>query len=665
MNIEKTRDRYRELIVQTGMMFPQETIGPDFPKSLTEWEAYATELRRGLMAVLNIPEERVELDARIVGKVDLSDLHIEKVIYLAEPGSKITANLYIPDRVKETVPAFILCSGTNASKNTDFNQIMGQYLAHAGCLCLVPDNIGEGDRRIGGYHFEYVDEFVKLNYQLYGKLLFDLMRGVDYLLSRAEVDPQRIGTTGHSLGGGLAANLAALDRRIQLSIPASPGLLCRSRKHPLWKGQGAQASFGMGRLVGSTEIIALVAPRKMLVVIANGDSTADPEIVEKNTEAASRIWAFYEEEKNLAIHRLTDCSGHGPHFLCREAFQFIAKHFGLPRLSSSRINSTPMVKGEIDWYPKTSILDMKRHVFSSLIPPHLPDASHCPQLDCLTAKEVLEPEYGTRGWLEKVRTSKGHSLPQIETWEEWIPVREKVIASLRDLIRLPKLARRSQPLKKGKLIEKSKKRTVNLVTLGLPPVEGYLITHPSKIKKGKAMIYLHESRTKEGALACSECRNFLGQNYQIVLLLDTVASDDGCNNDIYLGFSATAVNVANVRIGLDYLTSLGFEDITVWGEMDDIAILVGITDDRVTSVINGRPAGTEPVSYVPREWGWTYWEGTVPGIDLIADRAVLMACLAPRPLRLRFQHIPDFTSRIYQLWYDGKQKRRKNVKTMV
>ena len=50
--------------------------------------------------------------------------------------------------------------------------------------------------------------------------IWDGMRALDYLLTRAEVDPQRINITGTSGGGFQAAHIAALDRRIKVAVPS-------------------------------------------------------------------------------------------------------------------------------------------------------------------------------------------------------------------------------------------------------------------------------------------------------------------------------------------------------------------------------------------------------------------------------------------------------------
>jgi len=50
-----------------------------------------------------------------------------------------------------------------------------------------------------------------------GKLLFDTIRGIDFLLTRPDIDPERIGVAGNSLGGTKAQFMAALDTRLRLA----------------------------------------------------------------------------------------------------------------------------------------------------------------------------------------------------------------------------------------------------------------------------------------------------------------------------------------------------------------------------------------------------------------------------------------------------------------
>jgi len=96
---------------------------------------------------------------------------------------------------------------------------------------------------------------------LMGERLWDLMRCADFLTSLKEVDPQRIGCLGNSLGGEMAMWLGAMDQRVQATV--SSGFLTRmdqmEKNHCMcWKFSGLR------QLVDFADIYSLIAPRALL-----------------------------------------------------------------------------------------------------------------------------------------------------------------------------------------------------------------------------------------------------------------------------------------------------------------------------------------------------------------------------------------------------------------
>ena len=96
---------------------------------------------------------------------------------------------------------------------------------------------------------------------LMGERLFDLIRCVDYLETLPEVDADRIGCAGLSLGGEMAMWLGAMDTRIKATVSA--GFLTvmdqMEQNHCMcWKFDGLRD------LVDFADIYALVAPRALL-----------------------------------------------------------------------------------------------------------------------------------------------------------------------------------------------------------------------------------------------------------------------------------------------------------------------------------------------------------------------------------------------------------------
>ena len=179
-----------------------------------------------------LPDYHGALKARITGQLRNSSYTIEKVIYESLPGLYITANVYRPNQPGH-YPAVLLQAGhTQEGKPED--QRMAANLAMKGFVVLCFDPIGQGEREqtyssqldapLAGWS---VPEHIQMGAQaqLIGEgltryFIFDAMRSLDYLSSRPDVDPSRIGAAGCSGGGALTTFLGGLDPRVKVVIPA-------------------------------------------------------------------------------------------------------------------------------------------------------------------------------------------------------------------------------------------------------------------------------------------------------------------------------------------------------------------------------------------------------------------------------------------------------------
>ncbi len=166
------------------------------------------------------------------GPVRCDGYHVEKIIFESRPKHYVTAILFLPDAEKYKAPypgVLVPCGHSNIAKAADSYQKMGALLALNGMAALVFDPIDQGERG------QLIEDWPKLwgtkahTMVAIGSILlgrntatfevWDGMRGIDYLQSRQEVDPKRIGCTGNSGGGTQTSYLMALDDRI---IAASP-----------------------------------------------------------------------------------------------------------------------------------------------------------------------------------------------------------------------------------------------------------------------------------------------------------------------------------------------------------------------------------------------------------------------------------------------------------
>lgn len=104
-----------------------------------------------------------------------------------------------------------------------------------------------------------------------GERAWDVMRALDYALSRVDVDPGKIVVTGLSMGGEVASYVGALDPRITVTIPAgfSPDLnvMRLHGNHGCWTWAWAE----LGDYIDQSDILALIAPRGLIVQTGKQD----------------------------------------------------------------------------------------------------------------------------------------------------------------------------------------------------------------------------------------------------------------------------------------------------------------------------------------------------------------------------------------------------------
>ena len=123
-------------------------------------------------------------------------------------GVRVPAFLYVPTDGKKKHPAILLQYGSGGNKNTNYIVAIGQQFAESGFVVLTIDIPGRGDRK----KTEPRGGFIDLRFE---QTLGDYSRAVDYLVSREDVDAQRIGYLGISWGAITGIPFAAHDERIK------------------------------------------------------------------------------------------------------------------------------------------------------------------------------------------------------------------------------------------------------------------------------------------------------------------------------------------------------------------------------------------------------------------------------------------------------------------
>ncbi len=211
---------------------------------LEQWKAFVGKRLEALRDSLGeFPEASGPSEVHVSGVITGDGFRIENLIFESRPRLWVTANLYVPDPVRASMPGMILAHSHHNPKSQGELQDMGMTWARLGCLVLVMDLAGHGERSdhpfrstedydgefgLGrqDYYFRYNlgIQLQLMGDSLMGWIVYDLRRALDLLLSRDGIDPKRIILIGSVAGGGdPAAVTAALEPRITAAIPFNFG----------------------------------------------------------------------------------------------------------------------------------------------------------------------------------------------------------------------------------------------------------------------------------------------------------------------------------------------------------------------------------------------------------------------------------------------------------
>jgi dienelactone hydrolase len=202
--------------------------------SAASMHAYRDSARARFRRVLGPMPARTPLHGRVVGTVPQVGFRIEKIIYESLPHHHVTANLYLPNGKGRKPAALLFCGHEQTSKATPSYQQTARLLARNGFVVFVIDPVSQGERMQltapdgkfltrGGTteHTLLNGEANLVGRTLPAEQLWDNVRGLDYLLTRPEVDAARVGCLGNSGGATQTAYFMGYDDRVQVAALCS------------------------------------------------------------------------------------------------------------------------------------------------------------------------------------------------------------------------------------------------------------------------------------------------------------------------------------------------------------------------------------------------------------------------------------------------------------
>jgi len=309
--------------------------------SVEALEAHRSEMRKLFIESLGgLPSFDTPLNPRITGVIGEKGFKIEKIIFESRPGAFVTANLYIPDGLTEPSSAVqFLCGHHIMAKHQQEYQRVCRFLAKAGLIVLAQDPIGQGERH------SYFDKCVGANTvgcccpehdyaggqawalgdTIARYFVHDSMRGIDYLCSRTEVDPNRIGVTGNSGGGTQTSMMMMCDPRI---AAAAPTTFIMDRETYMYSG-GAQDAEQIWPAMTShgwdhEDILIMLAPKPVKVLSVKYDFFPI-DGTRRTVERAKRSWELYGKPENISLTE--DATTHWySDVLATAAAEFFSEH---------------------------------------------------------------------------------------------------------------------------------------------------------------------------------------------------------------------------------------------------------------------------------------------------------------------------------------------------
>lgn len=305
-------------------------------ESVEDWKRLRPRYKEEYFYMLGLAPmpEKTPLKATITGTLQGDGYVVDMLHYQSRPRLYVTGNLYRPKNIAtgQRLPAVLyVCGHSNRGRNGNKTayQSHGIWFARHGNICLVLDSLQLGE--IAAIHHGTYREgrwwWHSRGYTPAGVECLNGIRGIDYLLSRADVDPERIAVTGISGGGAATFWIAPADERAKVAVPVS--------------GMADLMSYVPNRVINGhcdcmflyntfqwpwTRIAALIAPRPLLFVNSDQDRIFPMDANQRVINRLERVYSLFGASD--FVDSAVSIGGHAYRKDIRQAtYRFINMHF--------------------------------------------------------------------------------------------------------------------------------------------------------------------------------------------------------------------------------------------------------------------------------------------------------------------------------------------------
>jgi dienelactone hydrolase len=335
---------YRLLVAEARERLRERAAAVARLQTAAQWRERQGTVRRALDEIVGPFPERTPLNARITGVVQKRGYRIEKLVFEAQPRYYVTGCVFVPDGLQGRAPAILNAIGhTDIAFRGHLYQQMILNLVAKGFVVLAYDPAGQGERlqyfeaetgvsRIGWSvreHFYAGDQCFLAGSSLARYCVWDGMRAIDYLQSRDDVDPGRIGVTGISGGGTRTAYIAACDERVAAASPCCYIAGFRRLLESIGPQDAEQVMAGsIAAGIDHADLLEMMAPKPVLIAAATRDFFS----IQGARETFAEVKGAYEALGAPAnLEMVEDDLEHGYSRVIREAtYGFFQRVLRLP-----------------------------------------------------------------------------------------------------------------------------------------------------------------------------------------------------------------------------------------------------------------------------------------------------------------------------------------------
>ena len=312
--------------MKTQMTYPDSWLSGHY-SDFKRWQQHA---RQQFRQALLTPEDTKPFDVQKIAREDRGGYVAQKLALNITDANRIAALLLTP-KTPAPHPAIVLLhdhgskfdigkeklirpwgdAGQLASAQAWADKFfsgrfIGDELAKRGYTVIAIDSPGWGDRGPMVYEQQQAlaSNYFNLGRSLAGEVAYEDMRTVDFIASLQDVDPQRIGVLGFSMGGFRAWQLAALSEKVAATAVISwfgtyEGLMTPGNN--VLRGQSAYYMLhpGMPAKMDIPDIASIAAPKPMLIFSGGQDKLFPAQAVSDAFAKVHKVWASQKADDML------------------------------------------------------------------------------------------------------------------------------------------------------------------------------------------------------------------------------------------------------------------------------------------------------------------------------------------------------------------------------